>query len=180
MKFQQKRTATSRAEDFAALIVRFREGESACSEALGQLLLPGVRLLIQRRTGRCDVDAEAKSLLNAAMANILGQPSLEAAEVPEMVRKMIHEAFPVLKGHNSQAALASNHELHRGTKIAERILKRMPAVVQDALRRSYVLGEPPEAILAELGLTPDRLRDAKSKARADFAAKMRQPRAGAA
>ena len=180
MDVQKKRTAASRAEDFAGLIVRLRAGESTCSEALSLLLLPGVRLLIQRRTGRCDVDVEAKSLLDAAMVKILGPPSLEAAGVPGMVRKMIHEAFPVAECRNSQTGSAGNPEPTRGAKVAERILKRMPRVVQDAFRRSYVLGEQPEAILAELGLSLESLRAAKSKARAEFASKMRSPQAGAA
>jgi len=126
------------------------------------------------------VDAEAKSLLDAALVNILGQPALEAAAVPEMVRKIIDETYPRACGRTSQAAGASTPEWSRGTKIAKRILKRMPAVVQDALKRSYVLGESPEAILADLGLAAEDLREAKSKARAEFAAKMREPAAGAA
>jgi len=180
MEAGQKRTATVGAEGLAALLVRLRAGDKTRSEALGLLLLPGVRLLIQRQTGRSNVDVEARSLLDAALVNILGQPALEAAAVPEMVRKMIHETYPGGSGRKSQTAGTSALELPRGTKIAKRILKRLPALVQDALRRSYVLGEQPEAILADLGLAAEDLRAAKSKARAEFASKMQKPASGAA
>jgi len=177
METGQERSATAGAEHLAALMVGLRAGESTSMEALCLLLLPGVQLLIQRRTGRRNVDAEAKSLLVAACASILGQSGLGAASVPETVRKMIHETYPQASGRTSQTDGVITAE--RGMKIAKKILKRMPAAVQDALRRSYVLGEPPETILADLGLAPEYLRTAKSKARAEFASKIRQPQASA-
>jgi hypothetical protein len=135
---------------------------------LRQGFSPGVRFLIQRRLNRSDVGPEAKSVLDAAIDAVRADGSLRAENLPGLVRKLIHERFLTPAGP-MESPIAGSHAT--ASRSAEVVLGGLSAVERDALRRCYVLGEPPESFLEGLKLTLEEFRALRSKARAEFHAR---------
>ena len=125
---------------------------------------PGTCFLIRRRLGKPDVEAEARSVLDAALLEVQEDASVTAEQIPGLIRRLICKRYP---GNSSEYA---DSPRPARVKDAERILNRMSPVERDALRRCYVLGEAPELILSGLKLTGEQLKRIRSRARAEFSA----------
>ncbi|MBZ5594448.1 MAG: hypothetical protein LAP39_19575 [Acidobacteriia bacterium] len=136
--------------------------ENALAEWM-QAFLPGACFLIRRRLGKADVEREARSVLETALAATQADVSVTAEQLPGMVRQLIYQQFP------AETSPAECTDATR-VKAAKRALSKLSPVERDALRRCYVLGEAPEAFLSGLKLTIDEFRDIQTRARAEFSA----------
>jgi hypothetical protein len=156
----------------AELVDAIRAGDHGAVKELHRILGPGVRFLLQQRVSDSTVDVLARSVLEAAVRTIR-EESVASGSVVRMVRQLIVRRFP--------ARLRESREARRGSgiKTAERILRGMSSVEQDALRRCYVLGEAPESFLQDLKLTRDQFQTLQYRARAEFSSK-RPPTANVA
>ena len=143
-------------------LVRADEG-NASAEWM-RLFLPGACFLIRRRLGRAAVEPEAQSVLEAALAQAKADVSVTPEQLPGMIRRLIYQQFPEETG---PAECADAKKI----RAAEKVLSRMSPVEREALRRCYVLGEPPESFLSGLKLTIDDLRAIQTRARAEFTAR---------
>jgi hypothetical protein len=108
------------------------------------------------------VDAEARSVLDAALLEVRADAAVMPDQIPGLIRRLICQRYP---GKPSEYSGSSNPAR---VKDAKRILNRMSPVERDALRRCYVLGEAPELILSGLKLTVEEFRRIRSRARAEF------------
>jgi DNA-directed RNA polymerase specialized sigma24 family protein len=148
--------------DLTKMIDPIRSGDRSAPADWLQTFLPGTCFLIRRRLGKPDVDAEARSVLAAALLEVRADATVMPDQIPGLIRRLICQRYP---GKPSEYAGSSNTAR---TKDAERILNRMSPVERDALRRCYVLGEAPELILSGLKLTVEEFRKIRSRARAEF------------
>jgi len=164
---QNRALVTHQAPDFAELLGLIRAGHAGAVRQLHRFLSPGVRFLLQRRLGRNDVDREAQSVLDAAIHTILTDISVQAGEVPRMVRRLIQqECLGQTKPAAETGASAGPQQ-----RVVEGILDGMSPVEREALRRCYVLGEAPESFLETLRLTPHEFRAIRGRARAEFSSR---------
>ena len=147
----------------AELVNAIRAGAPNAVEEFRQILSPGVRFLLQQRVGDSDVDAHARTVVEAAVRVIREDPEIASGSVVRLVRQLIVRRFPAL--------LRESRPDQSDTRVAERILNGLSSVEQDALRRCYVLGEAPESFLQDLKLTRDQFQALRSRARAEFSAK---------
>jgi len=149
--------------DLKKMLDPLRTGDRDAAADWLQTFLPGTCFLIRRRLGKPDVEAEARSVLTAALRAVQADGSIAAEELPGLIRRLINQRFPAKSREyagNSSAALTA----------AERALKKMSPVERDALRRCYVLGEAPESIASGLKLTLEEFRKIQMRARAEFSA----------
>jgi hypothetical protein len=148
----------------AELVKSIRDGVADGRADLHRLFYPGACFLIRRRLGLYDVDAQVQSVLGAVFRKIREDDSVNGRNLPGLVRQILLQSFPANTKGN-----AGKDGLDRLTvTVAARILEAMSPVERDALRRCYVLGEPPESFLNNLRLTPDQFRAIRLRARAEF------------
>ena len=165
-----RKDGTPPAPDNAAgvegLVDRIRAGDCDAAEVLRGILTPGIRFLLRRRLESSDIDRERSLLLDAAIREIKSDLSLEAADVPRMVRRLMQQR----SGRKDAGAALSPASAAHGAEVrlAQEILGRMSTVERDALRRCYVLRQRPEAFLQGLNLSPEQFRAIQSRARAEF------------
>lgn len=148
--------------DLTTMLNPIRGGDRVAAQQWLQAFLPGTCFLIRRRLGEIDVEAEARSVLDAALLEVQADGSMTAEQVPGLIRRLICQRYPGEPGGYS----GSSRPARVGD--AERILNRMSALERDALRRCYVLGETPALILSGLKLTDEQFRTIRSRARAEF------------
>ncbi len=129
-----------------------------------QTFLPGTCFLIQRRLGKPNVEAEARSVLDNVLREIQADGSVTAEQLPGLIRRLICQLYPAKSGEYTASSNTAR------VKDAERILHKMSPLERDALRRCYVLGEAPELILGGLKLTFEDFRKIRSRARTEFSA----------
>ena len=148
--------------DLTKILDPIRSGDRNAPANWLKTFLPGTCFLIRRRLGEIDVEAEARSVLEAALLEVQADGSLTAEQVPGLIRRLICQRYP---GRPSGYSGSSRPPR---VKDAKRILNRMSRLERDALRRCYVLGEAPALILSGLKLTDEQLRTIRSRARAEF------------
>jgi len=150
----------------AELVKSIRDGVADGRADLHRALYPGVCFLVRRRLGRHDVDAQVQSVLDAVVRKIREDDSVDGMNLPGLVRQILVQSFPTITNGNFAGGA------DRSTvRVAAGILETMPPVERDALRRCYVLCEPPESFLHTLKLTPDQFRAIRLRARAEFSTK---------
>jgi len=140
-----------------------RAGDPIAAAEWMRTFLPGTSFLIRRRLGKTEVEAEARSVLEAALAGVRADGSLTADQLTGMIRRLIYQQFP------AEAPPTEGPDAKR-IQAAQKILSKMSAVERDALRRCYVLREAPEMFLSGLKLTIDEFRAIQTRARAEFSA----------
>ena len=150
--------------DLTKILDPIRNGDRNAAANWLKTFLPGTCFLIRRRLGEVDVEAEARSVLDAALREVQADASVTPDQIPGLIRRLICQRYP---GKPSEYSGGSNTAR---VKDAERILNRMSPLERDALRRCYVLGEAPELILSGLQLTDEQFRTIRSRARAEFSA----------
>jgi len=148
--------------DLTKMLEPIRSGSRSTPTDWLETFLPGACFLIRRRLGKHDVDAEARSVLDAALLEVQADDSLTAEQIPGLIRRLICQRYP-----GKPYEYAGNSNPAR-VKDAKRILSKMSPVERDALRRCYVLGEAPELILSGLKLTEEQFRRIRSRTRAEF------------
>jgi len=157
------------ADQLGELVNSVRAGDQDADDALRRLFYPGARFLIQRRLGTGHVKLQVTELLDFAVRTIREDAAVEGGNVAALVRQLIAQRFPATNKGSPQAIPKAG-----AVALAKGVLEHLSPVEQDALRRCYVLRQPPESILEALKLTPDQLRAIRSKARTEFST--RHPR----
>jgi hypothetical protein len=147
----------------AELVKSIRDGLAGGSADLRRIFYPGACFLIRRRLGRQDVDSQVQSVLDAVIRKLHEDDSIDGRNLTGLVRQILVQSFPVTTNGNVADRPA--------VMAAARILEALSPVERDALRRCYVLGEPPESFLKTLSLTPDQFRAVRLRARAEFSTK---------
>ena len=148
--------------DLTKMLDPIRSGDRNAPADWLRTFLPGTCFLIRRRLGRPDVEAEARSVLDAALLEVQADDSVTPEQVPGVIRRLICQRYPE---QSSEYAGSSNPVR---MKDAERVLNKMSPLERDALRRCYVLGEAPALILSGLKLSDEQFRTIRSRARAEF------------
>ena len=169
MEFEPKQRASTPPPDhtrLAELVQAIRQGVVGATAELYRIFYPGACFLIRRRLGRADVDAQARSVLDAAVRKIREDSAIDGRNLPGLVRQLTVQSLPA-GGNGSVSKDCAVPAL----AVVERILDDMSPVERDALCRCYVLGEPPESFLNSLKLTPDQFRALRLRARTEFSTK---------
>jgi hypothetical protein len=151
----------------AELVKSIRDGVADGRAGLHRIFYPGACFLIRRRLGRYDVDAQVQSVLGAVFRKIREDDSVNGRNLPGLVRQILVQSFPASTNGN----VGKDGIERPSVTVAARILEAMSPVERDALRRCYVLGEPPESFLNNLKLTPDQFRAIRLRARTEFSAR---------
>jgi hypothetical protein len=146
------------------LMREIRDGMPGATAEFRRIFLPGSSFLIRRRLGEGDIQEHAHSVLEAAMDSIREDKSIESKDLPGLIRRLIVQRFPA--GRKVSAAPDGADRI--AVEAAKAALETMSPVERDALRRCYVLGEPPESFLDSLKLTPDQFREVRIRARTQF------------
>lgn len=146
------------------LIRGIRDGVPSAAAEFHRAFLPGSSFLIRRRSGLADIQEHARSVLDAAISRIQEDKSLGGKELPSLIQQLIAQRFPT----GRTVSPASNGAGRIAVDAAKAVLDAMSPVERDALRRCYVLGEPPESFLKSLKLTADQFREIRIRARANF------------
>ena len=170
MEFEPKQRASTPPPDhtrLAELVQAIRQGVVGATAELYRIFYPGACFLIRRRLGRADVDAQARSVLDAAVRKIREDSAIDGRNLPGLVRQLTVQRLPA----GGNGSVSDDVAARPAVAVAERILDGMSLVERDALRRCYVLGEPPESFLNSLKLTPDQFRALRLRARAEFSTK---------
>jgi len=151
----------------AELVKSIRDGVADGRADLHRIFYPGACFLIRRRLGRYDVDAQVQSVLGAVFRKIREDDSVDGKNLPGLVRRILVQSFPA----NTNGNVGKDGVDRPAVSVAAGILEAMSPVERDALRRCYVLGEPPESFLNTLRLTPDQFRAIRLRAWAEFSTK---------
>lgn len=152
----------------AELIKQIRNGVSDAAEELHRIFYPGACFLIRRRMGHSDVDQLAWAVIEAAIGRIRQDKSVEGGNLPGLVRQLLMQRLPASHEGPVPKPAVRNGADRPARAVAEGILDAMSPVERDALRRCYLLGEPPESFLNTLKLTPDQFRALRLRARTEF------------
>jgi hypothetical protein len=151
----------------AELVNAVRAGGQDAIGEFRHLFYPGTRFLIQRRLGSVDVEQQVAEVLDLAVRTIREDHSVGGATVTALVRQSISDRFPTTQGSPPAPAISED----AAVTSAKGVLEGLSPVERDALRRCYVLRQPPESFLQALKLTPDQFRAIQSKARIEFTSK---------
>jgi hypothetical protein len=152
------------------LVKSIRDGVVDANFELNRVFYRGARFLIQRRLGCRDVDSHVQPLLDSVGRRIRADNSIDGRNLPGLVRQMLVESVP---GSTERNIPKSGADRPAAT-IAREILEAMSPIERDALRRCYVQGEPPEAFLNNLRMTPDQFRALRLRARTEFSTRTNQ------
>ena len=153
--------------DLEKMLDPIRTGDPAAAADWRQTFFPGTCFLIRRRLGKPDVEAEAHEVLDAALKSVRSDDSISAEQLPGLIRRVICQRFPEKSRQYSDSPTGA-------IKAAEKVLNKLSRLERDALRRCYVLGEPPETVVSGLRLTLEELRKIQARARAEFSAQKPQ------
>jgi hypothetical protein len=152
------------------LVKSIRDGVADANVELRRVFYRGACFLMQRRLGRHDVDSDVEPVLDAVCLKIREDNSIDGRNLPGLIRQMLARSIPA----STPANISKNGADRPAVTIAAGILKSMSPVERDALRRCYVLGEPPESVLKSLKLTPDQFRAIRLRARTEFSTRTHQ------
>jgi len=148
----------------AELVNAVRSGDQDAVGEFRHLFYPGTRFLIRRRLGSVDVEQQVTEVLDFVVRTIQEDHSVGSATVTALVRQSIGDRFPTTQRNPASRAISED----AAVASAKGVLEGLSPVERDALRRCYVLRQPPESFLQALKLTPDQFRAIQSKARTEF------------
>ncbi len=153
--------------ELSELVMAVRAGDQDAISELRQLFYPGTQFLVQRRLGSGNVEPQVAEILDSVLRTIQADGTVTGVNLASMVRQSIAEHCPVKVESSANRAVADNSAVAQ----AKGVWDGLSPVELDALRRCYVLREPPESFLEALRLTPDQFRAIRSKARTEFNAR---------
>lgn len=166
----KRRAPAPNAHHLAELVNAVRAGGQDAAGELRHLFYPGTRFLIERRLDSRNVERQVAEVLDLVVRTIRDGPSVDGASVTRIVRQLIVQLVPVSQETSVPHATAKDGAVAS----AKRVLEGLSPVERDALRRCYVLRQPPESFLKALKLTPDQFRAIRSKARTEFSTRHSQ------
>lgn len=171
--------------EHAQIVERIRQGDESAIGELYQMLSRGLRVLIRRQIQAQDAEDAVQDTILAVIQGIqkngLRRPDSLMGYVRTIMQRRIAEHINALTASRSRdvdigwaaeavAAGTPEQQLIRdqNAAIMRMVLDSLPAKSREVLTRFYVLEEPAEQIMQEMGLTPTQFRLAKSRAKAQF------------
>jgi DNA-directed RNA polymerase specialized sigma24 family protein len=147
------------------LLERVHSGDAEAVAELDQLLSAGLKLLIRRQLGPEGVDDRARETFRAVVQGIqrngLSNPEL----LPSFVRETLHDKI-ARHGVPGPAPLPGGAP--DSIRAMREVLASLPAHEREALTRFYVLEQPAEQIIEELGVSAETFRAIKTRAKKLF------------
>lgn len=158
------------------LLERVGAADEGAIRELSRLLSPGLRLLIRRRIGPEGVDARVRETLQDVIEGIRRNGLRNPDSLPAFVRETLQmqmarhiEPVPPSIRQDSQGSVRAMRE----------VLESLPALEREALTRFYVLEQPVEQVLVEMGVSAEDLRAIKIRAKELFLRKKQEVEAAA-
>jgi RNA polymerase sigma-70 factor (ECF subfamily) len=184
--------------DWAALVTRIREGDSAAMAELYVIFAKGIRYFLLRNLGPDDLDDKVHDcfvIVTQAIQNgDLREPERLMGYVRTVVKRQIAASIDtaVQQRRNrvdfedsmfSMSDWRENPERsvmeRQRAEIARKVLNGVSRRDREILHRFYVLEQTQERICAEMGLTYNQFRLLKSRAKARFGELGKRVAAGA-
>lgn len=183
---------SERDENFPHIVAQILRGEAAGQEALYRAFERGVRFFFARQLRGEDVEDKMHDTFLAVLTAIRGgglrEPSRLAgfvrtlayrqlaAHLAEIVRHRTEPLEAAEFGVPPQQALNPEQEtlVSQRRQFAQRILKALPEIDRQILRRFYFEGQLPERICAELHISKTQFRLRKHRAKRRFVALTRE------
>jgi hypothetical protein len=156
--------------DLDEIVDLIRAADPSGLKHLHRIFSPGIRFLIKRRLDSPDVEKETRTILEMAVQEICVDLSLEGGAVAKLVRGLVLKRCEGESRTQVEAKASPTSPAAISVQVAERVIEHLTPLERDALRRCYVLGEAPDAILKKLALSPEQLKAIQSRARAEFSA----------
>jgi DNA-directed RNA polymerase specialized sigma24 family protein len=153
--------------DVSELLARVRSRDDEAIAELFRMLSSGLRLLIRRRLGAEGADARVRDTFQAVVQGIQMDGLRDAASLTAFVRETLQRR---LAGRNEAApAPAEAPRQWSNSAVAMRkVLGSLPECEREALTRFYVLEQPEEQVMDELGLSAADFRAMKARAKTRF------------
>ncbi|MGE5569186.1 MAG: hypothetical protein ACM3S5_09140 [Rhodospirillales bacterium] len=144
--------------------------EGAISE-LSLLLSPGLRLLIRRRIGPEGVDERVRETLQDVIEGIRRNGLRNPDSLPAFVRETLQVR---IARHVEPASPSIRQDSQGSVRAMREVLESLPAVEREALTRFYVLEQPVEQVIEEMGFSAEDLRAIKTRAKKLFLQKKQE------
>ena len=184
---EEERHDAVQAPNWAALVNRIREGDSAAMEELYGIFAKGIRYFLLRNLGPGDLDDKVHDcfvIVTQAIQNgELREPERLMGYVRTVVKRQIAASIDIavqqrrtrVDFEDSLFSLSDwrdNPERRVMARQREEIVRKVLHGVsrrdRDILNRFYVLEQPQEQICADMGLSYNQFRLLKSRAKARF------------
>jgi RNA polymerase sigma-70 factor (ECF subfamily) len=184
--------------DWAALVTRIREGDSAAMAELYTVFAKGIRYFLLRNLGPEDLDDKVHDcfvIVTQAIRNgDLREPERLMGYVRTVVKRQIAASIDIavqqrrnrVEFEDSMFYMSDWREnpersamAQQRAEIARKVLNGVSRRDRDILNRFYVLEQTQEQICADMGLTYNQFRLLKSRAKARFGELGKKVAAGA-
>ncbi len=149
------------------ILERIKNRDEEAIAELFRMISSGLKLLIRRRLGPEGAEDRTRETFRAVVEGIqsggLSDPDCLSAFVRETLQRQ-------LASRNQAApAQAETSRLAAGSVVAMReVLESLPEQERDALTRFFVLEQPAERVMSELGLSEAGFRAMKARAKVRF------------
>lgn len=170
---------------YSQLVERLHRGERAAIDELYNMVSRGLKFLIRRQLQPQDVDDTVHDTILAVVRGIqingLRNPDCLIGYVRTIMKRQIACRVNRLSARSRDVNIDSIPEavdantpeqqlIHaQSMTIMQKVLRSLPARYREVLTRFYVLEQPAEQVMEEMGLTPTQFRLIKSRAKAQFA-----------
>ncbi len=147
------------------LLDRVRSGDAEAIAELAQTLSAGLKLLIRRRLGAEGVDDRAREAFQAVVQGIQRDGLCNPALLPAFVRETLQNQ---IARHVEPAPAPAPAGAQNSIRAMREVLESLPAHEREALTRFYVLEQPAEQVIDEVGVSAEAFRAIKARAKSLF------------
>jgi DNA-directed RNA polymerase specialized sigma24 family protein len=152
----------------AELVRRIQIGDHAAIRVLYSMFSAGIEFLLRRKLRKLTVKAETAGVLEAAVREIQKSASGQPVNLRGVVANIIRLKFPAAAPDWVEQPSDS-----RGASVADSVLGERTPLERIILSRYYVLGESPNAIRTDLGVSAENIEQVIASARTDFRRRVR-------
>lgn len=151
------------------LLARVRSADAAATGELFRTLSAGLKLLIRRRLGAEGLDDRVREVFMEVVEGIQRDSVPTAETLPSFVRATLQRLLAGCAGDEpAPAPHAPASGGQNSVQAMREMLESLPEHEREALTRFYVLEQPAEQVIDEVGVSAADFRAIKTRARARF------------